>query len=349
MKTIILLGLLGATMSAPLIPQRLMSASNSNELLLNLNNAQLQPLPFQGPFNSWIPPFSGILQQQQQAQIPGLSQFSLSALDRFAGLFPNQTPFPGRVSFAQGTQVGQQDPSQPQTPPQTQQSPNHVMPYVFFKMPQEQAQMLQYYPVYMLLPWEQSQQTAPQSPPQTGQQQFEEQMPFYTQFGYVPVQVEPVMPGGQQQLALDPVLGTAPETVVMSTGSLIPYLQKEVINFKHANGGIFVPSTSQTPSTTNYFAPAIDPTITPELMEKKVETFLSKMRVLLLITAILAVTAAFPVSGSDESPLQFYGPPYQYPYGPYPPFLYQRYPWFRYYFPFPIPLSVPTPTPPNGQ
>ncbi|KAM8937030.1 odontogenic ameloblast-associated protein [Lycaon pictus] len=270
MKTIILLGLLGATMSAPLIPQRLMSASNSNELLLNLNNAQLQPLPFQGPFNSWIPPFSGILQQQQQAQIPGLSQFSLSALDRFAGLFPNQTPFPGRVSFAQGTQVGQQDPSQPQTPPQTQQSPNHVMPYVFsFKMPQEQAQMLQYYPVYMLLPWEQSQQTAPQSPPQTGQQQFEEQMPFYTQFGYVPVQVEPVMPGGQQQLALDPVLGTAPETVVMPAG-VIPYLRKEVINFKHANGGIFVPSTSQTPSTTNYFAPAIDSTITSELMEKKV-------------------------------------------------------------------------------
>lgn len=83
-------------------------------------------MSFQGPFNSWIPPFSGILQQQQQAQIPGLSQFSLSALDRFAGLFPNQTPFPGRVSFAQATQVGQQDPSQPQTPPQTQQSPNHV-------------------------------------------------------------------------------------------------------------------------------------------------------------------------------------------------------------------------------
>ncbi|XP_077702793.1 odontogenic ameloblast-associated protein [Canis aureus] len=266
MKTIILLGLLGATMSAPLIPQRLMSASNSNELLLNLNNAQLQPLPFQGPFNSWIPPFSGILQQQQQAQIPGLSQFSLSALDRFAGLFPNQTPFPGRVSFAQGTQVGQQDPSQPQTPPQTQQSPNHVMPYVFsFKMPQEQAQMLQYYPVYMLLPWEQSQQTAPQSPPQTGQQQFEEQ----------------VMPGGQQQLALDPVLGTAPETVVMVRSRVIPYLRKEVINFKHANGGIFVPSTSQTPSTTNYFAPAIDPTITPELMEKKRKSYGSASDIIL--------------------------------------------------------------------
>lgn len=51
---------------------------------------------------------------------------------------------------------------------------------------------------------------------------------------------------------------------------MIPYLQKEVINFKHAKGGIFIPSTSQKPSTTNSFAPAIDPTITPELMEKKV-------------------------------------------------------------------------------
>ena len=36
--------------------------------------------------------------------------------------------------------------------------------------------MLQYYPVYMLLPWEQAQQTAAQSPPQTGQQLFEEQV-----------------------------------------------------------------------------------------------------------------------------------------------------------------------------
>ncbi|XP_006729402.1 odontogenic ameloblast-associated protein [Leptonychotes weddellii] len=182
MKTIILLGLLGATMSAPLIPQHLMSASNSNELLLSLNNAQLQPLQLQGPFNLWIPPFSGILQQQQQAQIPGLSQFSLPALDWFAGLLPNQVPFPGRVSFAQGTQVGQLDASQPQTPPQTQQGPNHP------------------------------------------------------------------------------------------AGGVIPYLQKEVINFKHASGGIFIPSTSQKSSTTNSFAPAIDPTITPELMEKKAKT-----------------------------------------------------------------------------
>ncbi|XP_054445613.1 odontogenic ameloblast-associated protein [Pteronotus mesoamericanus] len=271
MKTIILWGLLGATMSAPLIPQRILSASNSNELLLNLNNAQLQPLQLQGPFNSWIPPFSGIL--QQQAQIPGLAPFSLSSLDQFARLFPNQISFPGQVSFPQENQVRQLDPSQPQTLVQTQQGPNYEMPYMFsFKMPQEQAQMLQFYPVYMLLPWEQPQQTVTQSPPQTGQQKFEEQMPTYTEFGNIPQQAEPFIPGGQQQLAFDTFLGTAPETVVMPAGGVIPYLQKEVINFRHTSGGIFTPSTSQKPSTTNVFVSAIDPTNTPELMEEKAKT-----------------------------------------------------------------------------
>uniref|UniRef100_A0A8C6CBT9 Odontogenic ameloblast-associated protein n=1 Tax=Monodon monoceros TaxID=40151 RepID=A0A8C6CBT9_MONMO len=273
MKTIILLGILGATISAPLIPQCLMSASNSNELLLNLNNAQLQPLRLQDPFNSWIPPFPGILQQQQQAQIPGLSRFPLSTLDRFAGQVPNQIPFPGQVSFAQETQAGQLNPSQPQTPLQTKQGPNNVMPSVFsFKMPRELAQMLLYYPVYMLLPWDQPQQTVAQSPPQTGQLLFEEQMSFYTELGYIQQQAEPVMPRGQQQPAFDPFLGTAPEIAVMPAGGVSPYLQKKKINFKHANAGIFIPSTSQKPSTTNFFTSAIDPTITPELMEKKAKT-----------------------------------------------------------------------------
>ncbi|XP_017357141.1 odontogenic ameloblast-associated protein isoform X1 [Cebus imitator] len=273
MKIIILLGFLGATLSAPLIPRQLMSASNSNELLLNLNNGHLLPLQLQGPFNSWIPPFSGILQQQQQGQIPGLSQFSLSALDRFAGLFPNQIPFPGQVSFAQGAQAGQADPSQLQTTPQTQPGPSPVMPYVFsFKMPQEQGQVFQYYPVYMFLPWEQPQQTVPRSPQQTGQQQFEEQIPFYAQFGYIPQQAEPGIPGGQQQLAFDPQLGTAPEIAVMLTGEKIPYLQKEVINFRHDNAGVFMSSTSPKPRTTSVFTSAIDLTITPELPEEKGKT-----------------------------------------------------------------------------
>ncbi|XP_032190398.1 follicular dendritic cell secreted peptide [Mustela erminea] len=80
--------------------------------------------------------------------------------------------------------------------------------------------------------------------------------------------------------------------------------------------------------------------------------FLSKMKVLLLITVILAVTAGFPVSenqereersasGSNESPSPFYGP-----FGPYPPFLDPRFPWWRYCPPFPIPFNGP---PPNGQ
>ncbi|XP_045040504.2 odontogenic ameloblast-associated protein [Desmodus rotundus] len=271
MKMIILFGLLGATMSAPLIPQRILSASNSNELLLNLNNPQLQALQLQSPFNSWIPPFSGIL--QQQAQIPGLAPFSVSTLDQFVRLLPNQITFPGQVSFPQGNQVGQLDPSQPQTPVRTQQGPYHAIPYVFsFKMPQEQAQMLQYYPVYMLLPQEPPQQTVTQPPPQTGQQKFEEQMPFYTEFGNIPQQAEPVIPGGQQQLAFETFLDTAPETAVMPEGGVMPYLQKEIINFRHASGGIFIPSTSQKPSTTNIFASAIDPTSTPELMEEKAKT-----------------------------------------------------------------------------
>uniref|UniRef100_A0A8C9DN93 Odontogenic ameloblast-associated protein n=1 Tax=Prolemur simus TaxID=1328070 RepID=A0A8C9DN93_PROSS len=272
MKIIILFGLLGATLSAPLIPQPLMSASNSHELLMNLKNAQLVPLQLQVPFNSWIPPFSGVLQPQQQAQIPELSQFYLPTLDQLARLFPNQIPFPGQVSFAQGAQAGQLDPAQPQTPPLTQQVPNQVVPYVFsFKMPQEQAQMSQYYPFYMLLPWEQPQQTVTQSPQQPGQQQYEEQIPFYTQFGYIQQQAEPAIPGGQQQLAFDPILGIAPEIAVMPAG-VMPHLQKEVKNFRHNNEGVFMPSTSPKPITTKVFTSDVNPTITPELLEEKTKT-----------------------------------------------------------------------------
>ncbi|XP_042534314.1 odontogenic ameloblast-associated protein [Dipodomys spectabilis] len=340
MKALILLGLLGATLSAPLIPQRLMSASNSHELLLNLNNGQLLPLQLQGPFNSWIPPFSGILPQQQQAPIAGRPQFPLSILDGFAGLFPNQIPFPRPVSFVQGAQAGQLDPSQPQTPSQTQQGPNHMIPYIVsFKMPQEQTQMFQYYPAYMILPWDQAQQVVTQSPQQTGQQQFEEQIPFYTPFGYVPQQVEPGVQGGQQQLSFDTFLGTAPETVGMPAEGGVPYLQNEVISFRHESAGVLIPSTTQKPSTTDSFTATKDPTLARLLPEEK-------------------------ISDSDELPSRFYGfpnqfqpgfyppgvyPPGIYPPGLYPQFLIQRYPWLRYYFyPIPIPVSGSTPSPNNG-
>ncbi|XP_021484806.1 odontogenic ameloblast-associated protein [Meriones unguiculatus] len=274
MKIIILLGLIGATSSAPLISQRLLSASNSHELLLNLNNGQLLPLQFQGAFNSWIPPFPGFLQQQQpqqQAQVSGRPQFPLSALESFAGLFPNQIPFSRQVGFVQG-QAAQPELSQPQTPPQTQQGANLMSYVVPFKVPQDQTGMLQSYPVYMLLPWEQPQQAVTPSPQQTGQQLFEEQIPFYNQFGYIPQQAEPEVRGGQQHLAFDTFVGTAPETSGMPAEGGLLYSQREPITFKHDNAGVFMPSTSPKPSTDNFFTSEIDPTNAPVLPEQKAKT-----------------------------------------------------------------------------
>ncbi|XP_052055549.1 odontogenic ameloblast-associated protein [Apodemus sylvaticus] len=278
MKIIILLGLIGATSSAPLISQRLLSASNSHELLLNLNNGQLLPLQFQGAFNPWIPPFPGFLQQQQQqlqqqAQVSGRPQFPVSTLESFAGLFPNQIPFSRQVGFAQGGQAGQPELSQQQTPPQTQQGASPMSYVVPVKVPQDQTQMFQYYPVYMLLPWEQPQQTVTPSPQQTGQQQlFEEQIPFYNQFGFVPQQGEPVVPGGQQHLAFDSFVGTAPDTPALPAEESLLYPQKEPISFKHDNAGFFMPSTSPKPSTDNIVTSEIDPTIVPVLPEQKDKT-----------------------------------------------------------------------------
>ncbi|XP_048220680.1 odontogenic ameloblast-associated protein [Perognathus longimembris pacificus] len=257
MKAFILLGLLGATLSAPLVPQRLLSASNSHELLLNLNNGQLLPLQLRGPFNPWIPPFSGILPPQQAAPVAGRPQFPLALLDGLAGLFPNQIPFPRPGRFAQGAQAGQLDPSPPQpTPPQNQQGPNHIPYIISFKIPQEQTQTLQYYPAYMLLPWDQAQQAATQSPQQTGQQQFEEQG----------------VQEGQQQLSFDTFLGTVPETAAMPAEGGVPYLQNEVINFRPESAGVLVPTTTPKPSTTDSFTPTKDPTLARLLPEEKAKT-----------------------------------------------------------------------------
>ncbi|XP_036056261.1 odontogenic ameloblast-associated protein [Onychomys torridus] len=272
MKIIILLGLIGATSSAPLVSQRLLSASNSHEFLLNLNNGQLLPLQFQSAFDSWIPSFPGFLQQQQQqAQVPGRPQFPLSTLESLAGLFPNQLPFSGQVGFAQGGQAGQTELSQLQTPPQTQQGVNLMSYMVPFKVPQDQTQMLGYYPVYMLLPWEQSQQSVTSSPQQTGPQLFEEQIPFYNQFGYIPQQAEPDVQGGQQHLAFDSFVGAAPETPGMPTEGGPLYSQREPVNFKRDSAGVFMPSTSPKPSTDHVSTSALDPTIVPVLPEQKVE------------------------------------------------------------------------------
>ncbi|XP_063096539.1 odontogenic ameloblast-associated protein [Cavia porcellus] len=247
-----------------------MSASNSHELLLNLNNGQLLPLRVQGPLAPWIPSFSG-LPLQQQAPIPGQPQISLPALNPLAGLLPNELPFPRQVGFAQGAQTGQLDAAQLQTPSQATQGPNPVMPYVYpFKPPQEQAQV--YYPVYMLLPWEQYQQTATQSPQQTGPPLFEEQIPFDAQYGYITQPEETGVPGGQQQFILEPLLGTAPETVLMPGGEVIPFLQKEVVNFRHDKAEVLRHSTSPKPSTATVFTSGVDTTTASMLAEQKAKT-----------------------------------------------------------------------------
>ncbi|XP_052055642.1 kappa-casein-like [Apodemus sylvaticus] len=77
---------------------------------------------------------------------------------------------------------------------------------------------------------------------------------------------------------------------------------------------------------------------------------LNKMKALLLLSAILALSACLPVpeeqerekrsaSDSDELPIRISFPPYEYPFGAYPRFFYQGYPW--YYYPYYNPLSVP--------
>uniref|UniRef100_H0VC06 Odontogenic ameloblast-associated protein n=1 Tax=Cavia porcellus TaxID=10141 RepID=H0VC06_CAVPO len=256
MKIIIFLGLLGATLSAPV------SDFIALLLLLNLNNGQLLPLRVQGPLAPWIPSFSG-LPLQQQAPIPGQPQISLPALNPLAGLLPNELPFPRQVGFAQGAQTGQLDAAQLQTPSQATQGPNPVMPYVYpFKPPQEQAQV--YYPVYMLLPWEQYQQTATQSPQQTGPPLFEEQ---YSKADFA--EPEAGVPGGQQQFILEPLLGTAPET---PGGEVIPFLQKEVVNFRHDKAEVLRHSTSPKPSTATVFTSGVDTTTASMLAEQKAKT-----------------------------------------------------------------------------
>ncbi|XP_048641699.1 follicular dendritic cell secreted peptide [Marmota marmota marmota] len=85
------------------------------------------------------------------------------------------------------------------------------------------------------------------------------------------------------------------------------------------------------------------------------------MKALILITTIMAIAVGVPVpqdqerekrsvSDSDELSVQFYEPPYGYPFGTYPSFPNQAYPWPRYcLFPVPIPLSDSLSTPPPNR
>ncbi|KAL1789838.1 odontogenic ameloblast-associated protein, partial [Sigmodon hispidus] len=144
---------------------------------------------------------------------------------------------------------------------------SYVVP---FKVPQDQTQMLGYYPVYMFLPWKQPQEAVTSSPQQTGPQLFEEQekIPSYNQFGYIP-QAEPDVQEGQQYLSFDTFVGTAPETPGMPTEGGPLYSQRELVNFKNNKAEVFMPSSLPKPSTDNIFMSAIDPTIAPALPEQK--------------------------------------------------------------------------------
>ncbi|XP_021065806.1 follicular dendritic cell secreted peptide [Mus pahari] len=87
------------------------------------------------------------------------------------------------------------------------------------------------------------------------------------------------------------------------------------------------------------------------------------MKTLLLLSAILAVTACLPVpkdqerekrsasnSDSDEFPSRIPFPPYGYPFGTYPPFLNQGNPWYYYYYYYHYPLfPLPFTPPPTAD
>ncbi|NP_001009505.1 follicular dendritic cell secreted peptide isoform X1 [Rattus norvegicus] len=77
------------------------------------------------------------------------------------------------------------------------------------------------------------------------------------------------------------------------------------------------------------------------------------MKALLLLSAILAITACLPVpedqerekrSASDELPERISFPPFGPPFGGYPPFFNQGNPWYYYYYynPFLVPIIPPT-------
>ncbi|XP_032771996.1 follicular dendritic cell secreted peptide [Rattus rattus] len=78
------------------------------------------------------------------------------------------------------------------------------------------------------------------------------------------------------------------------------------------------------------------------------------MKALLLLSAILAITACLPVpedrerekrsaSDSDELPVRFPFPPFRPPFDGFFPFFNQGNPWYYYYYnPFLVPITPPT-------
>ncbi|MEE6461829.1 hypothetical protein FKM82_001421 [Ascaphus truei] len=154
----ILVQLAGAVCAVPLVPQRIVSASNSNELLVGLVNPNL---PQGSAMNILLP---GILQQQLQQKITGLSQVPFGAHTGLTVPIPNQVPVHGQIQPMLPPNLAVQsvllDPIL-QMPHQSHQRPNQMTPYIIsYGIPQKQGQM-QYYPLLMN-PQQQPQQ--PQEP-----------------------------------------------------------------------------------------------------------------------------------------------------------------------------------------
>ncbi|XP_030048005.1 odontogenic ameloblast-associated protein-like [Microcaecilia unicolor] len=252
--------LFGTAFALPLIPQRFASGSASNELLVGLGlglgagaGGLVPPLQQLRTMNPFIPPILELVQQQQQQpQNPVMPQNPFAVRIPFAARLtnavgiPGQMPFPGQGQFPQvpqGTQQGQHDPMQSQIPQQNQQQPNQLMPYIIsYGMPPR----------------------------------MDQNMPPFTQFGFIPQRGGFVMPGGQQQpMPNDVVPGGATVTQVMPAVNVVPHFPNEILNFGNANPGALILLPSQAPTTPGALTSSTDPAVDPSHVENKVNTNLT--------------------------------------------------------------------------
>ncbi|XP_056659817.1 odontogenic ameloblast-associated protein [Monodelphis domestica] len=185
MRAAILLGFLGVALAAPLLPQPLLSASNSRE-------ASANPLIF---------PLPGALHHG-----PRPLGLSWPSLGHFGGLVPNEVPLPGQARLAQRSQAVQQEAPRLQMLQQNQQDPyqpertvrmHRLLTGACLMSPK---QMVPYYPVCVYgaqdPPLQLSALAGPPQPP--------EQVPSYPELGCLTQQAQPpienVLPYTQREM-----------------------------------------------------------------------------------------------------------------------------------------------------
>uniref|UniRef100_UPI003B5C65AA odontogenic ameloblast-associated protein n=1 Tax=Pyxicephalus adspersus TaxID=30357 RepID=UPI003B5C65AA len=173
MKTFAIFVLIfGPSLALPLLSQRLLLGSNSNEVLLGLGNPNI---PQGGAMNVLVP---GIYPPQLQQKYAGLPQILFGAYPGLAAQLPNQVVVPNV-----GTQSQLLDPMS-----QNQPKPNQVMSYVVsYGTPQKQGQM----PAFSIYP-----------PQQPSPKLVVNQHPMEETFGCIVPQMngEMMMPLGGLQL-----------------------------------------------------------------------------------------------------------------------------------------------------